>query len=163
VGAEGALQRLQGAEEVGALAVEHVDEEHAREVELLGALPQADRVDLGTHDRVDDEDGRLADAQGAERVGHEARLAGRVDQVDLAVVPLERAQRRADRHLARLLVGVGIRGRGSRPGPTPSRLTAPAWIQQRLVDRGLPAAAMADEGDVPDAVRPVHAMSPLLE
>ena len=45
----------------------------------------------------------------------------------------------------------------------PSRLMAPAWIQQRLVDRGLPAAAMADEGDVPDAVRPVHALSPLLE
>jgi hypothetical protein len=39
VGAEGALQRLQGAEEVGALAVEHVHEEHARQVELLGTLP----------------------------------------------------------------------------------------------------------------------------
>src|SRR3712207_7291428 len=38
--AEGALERLERAEEVGALAVEHVHEEKAREPELLGALPQ---------------------------------------------------------------------------------------------------------------------------
>ena len=34
--------------------------------------------------------------------------------------------------------------------------------QQRLVQRGLAAAAVADEGDVPDAVGPMHASSPLL-
>ena len=162
VGAEGGLQRLEGAEEVGALAVEHVDEEHPRQVELLGALPQADRVDLGAHDRVDHEDGRFADPQGAERVGDEAGLARGVDEVDLALVPVERAQRRADRHLARLLVGVGIGGRVAiqdRAQP----VDGAGLEQQRLVDRGLPAAAMADKGDVPDAVRPVHALSPLLE
>jgi cell wall assembly regulator SMI1 len=53
-------------------------------VELGGARPQALRVDLDAHDGVDDEDRRLADAQRAERVGHEARLARRVEQVDLA-------------------------------------------------------------------------------
>ena len=44
----------------------------------------------------------------------------------------------------------------------PSRLVAPAE-QEGLVQRGLPAAAVADEGDVADAVgRLVHAATPLL-
>ena len=112
--AEGGLELVERAEEVGALAVEHVHEDHPREVELGGALPQARRRDLDAHHGVDDEDGRLADAQRAERVGDEAGLTGRVDQVDLAVVPLERAEVRADRHLPRLLVGVGVRDRSCR-------------------------------------------------
>ena len=94
VRAEGGLERLERAEEVGALAVEHVHEDHPRDVELGGALPQAQRRDLDAHDGVDDEDRRLADAQRAERVGDEARLAGRVEQVDLAVLPLEASSAR---------------------------------------------------------------------
>jgi hypothetical protein len=89
VRAEGTLQGLEGAEEVGTLAVEHVHEDHPGEVELLGALPQARGVDLDAHHGVDHEDRRLADPQGAEGVGHEARLARGVDEVDLALVPLE--------------------------------------------------------------------------
>src|SRR4051794_18547382 len=88
--------------------------------------------------------------------------ARRGDDGDLVVVTLERAQRRADRHLARLLVGVGIGGRvpiQDRAQP----VDGAGLEQQCLVDRGLAAATMADEGDVPDAVRPVHALSPLLE
>src|ERR1700731_3757239 len=65
-------------------AVEHVDEQHPRDVMLGGDLPQPARADLDAHHAVDDEDRRLADAQRAERVGDEARLAGRVEQVDLA-------------------------------------------------------------------------------
>ena len=41
VRAEGGLEALERAEEVGPLAVEHVHEDHPREVELLGPLPQA--------------------------------------------------------------------------------------------------------------------------
>ncbi len=43
-----------------------------------------------------------------ERVGDEARLAGRVDQVDLAAVVLERGHGGADRHPALLLVGLEV-------------------------------------------------------
>jgi len=111
VRAEGLLAGLQRAEEVGALAVEHVHEDHPREVELLGACPQAARGDLDAHDGVDDEDGRLADAHRAEGVGDEAGLARGVEQVDLALVPFEGAERRGDRHLAGLLVGLGVRDR----------------------------------------------------
>ena len=85
VRAERGLQRLERAVEVGALAVEHVDEEHAGDVALGGDLPQPPRRDLGAHHGVDHEDRRLADAQRAERVGDEARLTRGVEEVDLAV------------------------------------------------------------------------------
>ena len=65
-------------------------------------------VHLDAHHGVDHEHRRLAHAQRAERVGDEARLARGVEQVDLALLPLERAERGRDRHLPRLLVGVGV-------------------------------------------------------
>jgi len=46
VRAEGGLQGLQGAEEVGPFAVEHVHEDQSRQVQLSGALPQP-RPDAG--------------------------------------------------------------------------------------------------------------------
>ena len=85
VRAEGGLQRVERAEEVGPLAVEHVHVDQARHAELGGARPQPLRRDLDAHHGVDHEDGRLAHAQRAERVGDERGLAGRVDQVDLDV------------------------------------------------------------------------------
>ncbi len=63
VRAEGGLEGVERPEEVGPLAVEHVHEHHAGDVELGGALPEALRRDLDAHDGVDDEDGRLAHAQ----------------------------------------------------------------------------------------------------
>ena len=48
---EGALELLERAEEVGALAVEHVHEQHPRDVELGGPRPQAARRDLDAHAR----------------------------------------------------------------------------------------------------------------
>ncbi len=162
VRAEGVLQRLQRAKEVRALAVEHVHEDHAGEVELLRARPQAARRDLDAHHAVDDEDRRLADAHRAERVGDEARLAGRVDEVDLAVVPLKRAERERDRHVARLLVGLGVRhGRAVEHRAEPvGRLRLE---EQRLVQRRLAAATVTDKGYVANAVsRLVHAAAPLL-
>ena len=157
VRAEGVLAGLQRAEEVGALAVEHVHEDHPREVELLGARPQPPRAHLDAHDAVDDEDRRLGDAHRAQRVGDEARLAGRVEEVDLAPLPLERAQRQRDRHLARLLVGLGVRhGRAVEHGAQPVRRAG--LEQECLVQRRLAAAAMADQSYVADAVsRLVHA------
>ena len=84
---ERGLQRLERAEEVGTLAVEHVHVQHPCDVELGGPLPQPPGADLRAHHRVDHEHRRLADPQRAERVGDEARLARRVEQVDLALAP----------------------------------------------------------------------------
>ena len=96
VGAERRLQLLQRAEEVGALAVEHVDEQHPRDVELGGARPQARGGDLDAHHPVDHEHRRLTHSQRAQRVRYEARLPRSVEQVDLALSPLKRAQRGGD-------------------------------------------------------------------
>ena len=47
------LHLTERAEEVGALAVEHVDEEHAGDPELVGALPDPRRADLDPHDAAE--------------------------------------------------------------------------------------------------------------
>ncbi len=103
--------RLEHAEEVGALAVEHVDEEDARKLLLLGALPDSRGVDLDPHHAAEHDDDSLDDTQRRECVGLEAGVAGRVDEVDLAVLPLEVAQRPRQRHAAPLLVLVPVRDR----------------------------------------------------
>jgi len=140
---------IEDAVEVGALAVEHVDEDDARELVLLGALPDAGRVDLDAHDAAQHDDDALDDPQRRIRVGLEAGVAGRVDEVDLPVVPLEMAERAGERHAAFLLVLVPVGGR--RPlldSPEPVRLSR--LEEQRFDERGLPDAAVAGDGDVPD-------------
>ena len=102
------LQRGERAVEVGALAVEHVHEDDARELELLGARPHAGGVHLDAHHAGDDDERALDDAQARDRVGLEARVAGRVDQVDLASLPLEVRERRGERHLPLVLVLVPV-------------------------------------------------------
>ena len=44
--AEGGLERIEGAEEVGALAVEHVDEDEPGQAAGVGPLPEPLGVDL---------------------------------------------------------------------------------------------------------------------
>ena len=75
VGAEGALQRVERGEEVGALAVEHVDEDEAGQALVVGAAPEPLGVDLDPRRRVDHDDRGVGDAQRGDRVGDEARLA----------------------------------------------------------------------------------------
>ncbi len=124
-------RRLEHAEEVGALTVEHVHEEHTRELLLLGALPDARGVDLDPHHAAENDDDSLDDPQRRERVGLEAGVARRVDEVDLAVLPLEVAERARQGHPPALLVLVPVRDR--RPlldAAEPIRL--PGLEEQRL-------------------------------
>ena len=159
--AERRLQRIQRAKEVGALAVEHVDEDQPRDVQLLGAPPEALRRNLHPHHRIDDEDRRLAYAQGTERIGDERGIAGRVEEVDAAFVPLEGVQGDADRHPPRLLVRIVVRDRravGDRAQPR----RRPGLEEQRLEQGGLAARPVSDEGHVANPIRRlVHAGSPL--
>jgi hypothetical protein len=140
---EGGLEALEHAEEVGPLAVEHVHVDEPGDAQLTGALPQPLGADLDAEDAVDHEDGGLADAERAQRVGDERRLAGGVDEVDLHVPPLERRERRGDRHPPRLLVFVGVRDRravGHRAEPG----RRACLVQEGLVQRRLPAPPVAD-------------------
>jgi hypothetical protein len=139
---EGRLERVQRAEEVGPLAVEHVHVDQARDAELLRALPEALGADLDAEHAVDDEHGGFAHPQRAERVGDERRLARGVDEVDLHVPPFERRERGRDRHPAGLLVLVGVRDRRSVGHRAESGRRA-GLVQERLVQRRLPAPSVA--------------------
>ena len=149
--AEGALERLQGPEEVGPLAVEHVDEDEAGKAFAVSALPEPLGVDLDAHHRVHDNHRGIDHPKRRDRVGDEARLPGRVDQVDLASVVLKRGDRGADRHLALVLVPLEV-GDGGAVLDTAEAVDDTGLEEQRFVERRLAAAAMADQGDVPDSV-----------
>ena len=131
------LQRLERGREVGALPVEQVDVRDARQPELLAALPQADRRDLDAEHARDDEQRALDDPQRAERLGLEARIAGRVDQVELAAVPGRGRERRGDRQSASALVVVVIRDGGA-VGDAPEAADLARLVEQRLGQRRLP-------------------------
>ena len=120
-------QRLEDAEEVGALAVEHVHEHDAREAEVGRALPEPRRADLDAHHAAGDEERALDDAQRGDRVALEAGVAGRVDEVDLArpATPRGRATPGATSDAC-----ARRRPKSATVEPAwtlPSRLTAPAW------------------------------------
>ena len=101
--------------------------------------------------RVDHDNRGVDHAQRGDGVGDEAWIARRVDQVDLAAVVLERGDRGADRHLALLLVGFVVGGGRPVVGP-PEAVDDPGLEQERLVERRLPGAAVADQGDVANPV-----------
>ena len=150
--AERGLKRLEGAEEVGALAVEHVHEYEPGEAGLVGAAPEALGVDLDAHDAVDDDDRGVDHPESRERVGDEARLARGVDQVDLAPVVLERGDGGVDRHLTSLLVGLEV-GDGRAVLHLAEAVRHPGLEEDRLGEARLPRPSVADQGDVSNPVR----------
>src|SRR5438477_2073047 len=142
-------QRVEGAKEIGALAVEHVHDHDAREVALLGPLPGAGRLHLDAHDGADHNERSLDDPQRGDHVALEAWVAGRVDQVDLAALPLEMAERRGQRHLPLVVVVVPVAGRIA--GLDRAEPVDRAGLEEhRLDERGLTRRAVADDGDVAD-------------
>ena len=153
------LQRAEDAEEVRALAVEHVHKEHAREVAVGRALPVARCLHLDAHDPADNEEGTLDDADRGHRVTDEAGVARRVDQIDLAVMPLQMADRRGERHLSSLLVLVPVGDCGA--GLDRAEPVRRAGLKEhRFDERRLSGTAVSDDGDVANLPRLVgHASS----
>ena len=155
------LERVERREEVGPLAVEQVHEDEAREAQLLAAFPQPLRPHLDAHDARHRHDRALHHPERAQHVGLEAGLAGRVDQVDRAALPVEVRDRGRDRHLAPALLVVEVRD-GRLLGDAPQPVHGARLEQQGLDERGLAGAAMADHGDVSDlaGLRSRHAWPP---
>src|SRR6059058_1118244 len=153
------LQRAEHAEEIGALAVEHVHEQNARQVALRRPGPVPSRLHLDTHHAAHDEQRTFDDAKRGDRVSDESRVAGRVDQVDLAVLPLRVADARGERHVSSLLVLVPVGNRRPRlDRPEPVRRAG--LEQHRFHERRLSRPAVSDDGDVANLPRLVgHASS----
>ena len=144
--------RVEHAEEVCALAVEHVHEEDAREPGFFGTRPVTRCLHLDAHHGADAEERAFDDAQRCNRVALEAGVAGCVDQVDLASLPLEVTDGRRERHLAPLLVIVPVADRGARlDRAQPVRRLG--LEEQRLDERGLSRPTVSDDGDVADLAR----------
>ena len=101
-------QALERAEEIGALPIEHVHEDDAREAAVLAALPVPRRLHLDSHDGAYDEERAFDDAQRRDRVTLEARISRRVDEVDLPALPFQVRNRGGERHLSPLLVVVPV-------------------------------------------------------
>ena len=79
---------LHAALEVGADAVHLVDEADARHLVRVGLAPHRLGLRLDTGDRVEHRDRAVEDAQRPLDLDREVDVAGRVDDVDLAVAPL---------------------------------------------------------------------------
>ena len=142
-----ALELAERAEEVRPLAIEHVDEEHARQPELVGALPDPARPHLDTHHAAQDEERPLDDAERAARLTLEARIAGHVDEVQLAPLPVEVRERERDRHPPLLLVVVPVADR--RAALNRPQAVQLAGLEEKRFDQGrLAGPTMADDGDV---------------
>ncbi len=154
-------KRFERAEEVGALAVEHVHEDDAREAELVGELPRARRTHLDAHDRGDGHERALDDTRGAAQLALERRIAGNVDEVDLPVLPLGVLERHRDGELPLVLVLVGVRDRRARfDRAEPVDLAR--LEEERLDERRLSRPAVADDGDVADLCGLGHGLALLL-
>ena len=146
--------------EIGAIAVEVVDEHDAGLLQLVAAAPQPRGHDLDAGDGRDGEERALDHAQRAERVRDEAWIAGGVEDVELVALVLGVQQRARDRHRAPLLVLVVIRHRAAVRHGAQARDRA-RLEEQRLRERRLAASAVADERDVADLLgRERHAVPP---
>ena len=110
---EALLEGLEGAEEVGALAVETVDHDGPGQPVLVGVLPDLLRLHLHAGHRIHDDDGRARRAQSRPRVGHEVAVSGGVDQVEAVALPVAEGDGGAERDLALDLVGVEVGGGGA--------------------------------------------------
>src|SRR5581483_471951 len=76
-------------------------------------------------------------------------VPGRVDEVDLAALPVEVEERAGERHRAPVLVLVPVGDRAALlDRAEPRRLSR--LEEQRLHERGLPDPAVTDDGDVAD-------------
>ena len=143
---EAVADHLDAAPEVGADAVHLVDEAEARHVVLVGLAPHRLGLRLDTGDRVEHRDRAVEDAQRPLDLDREVDVAGRVDDVDLAVAPLRGGRGRRDRDAALLLLDHVVHDRGAFVHLA-DLVGAAGVVEDALGRRGL---ARVDVGHDPD-------------
>ena len=146
---EGPDDRFKSARERGVLAIDLVDHEQARELELLGVSPRFFGLHLDARHPVHDDEGAVQDAQGGLGVRDEGAVAGRIDDVELDLLPLQVAEGGRDRHLAGdlLLVEVGDRVPLVDPAET---VDGAGGEQERGREGRLSGGAVTDDADIAD-------------
>ena len=124
----------------------------AGDAAVVGDAPRNLGLHLDAFDRGHDEDGEVGDAQRGGDVADEVGVARRVDDVDLVALVLERGDRQRHRDAAAGLFGVEV-GDGVAVLDLPEPGDRARHEEQRLGERGLPGAAVADQRDVADLLR----------
>jgi hypothetical protein len=142
------LQVLERVVHAGALAVEPGDEADGRQAALLAPGPHLLGLDL------DLAAGRAQHQHHAGRrheavvgVVQERRVSWRVDQTQLVLLPGDVMERRGDRGLAALLLGLGVE-RGRAVVDAADARGRAGGEQHGVGDAGLARAALPDDGDV---------------
>ena len=133
-------------------AVDPVHDDQAAEPAVFREFHHALRHRVDAVDRADDDHRRLDGLERAQRAAEEIGIPRGVDDVDALALRLEAADRRVERVLQRLLLGIEIaHGRPARQrplGPDGSRLREQGFGQQRLA-----RACLTHQGDVADVRR----------
>ena len=156
LGAEPLLDLVDGAEKIGSLAVELVDERHPRHMVFVGLTP--DRLALRLHPLAGGEDDHrpVEDAQGSLHLGGEIDVAGSVDEVHRHVAPAEAHRRGVDRDPTLLLFGIEI-GDGRSLVDVTETVARLGVEEHPLGERCLPGVDVGDDADVADAGQlPAH-------
>ena len=148
------LQRLahrrQRPLEAGAVAIEPVDDDEARHRQLVGRRPDLFGLHHDAADGVDDDHRGVGDVQRRARVGEEIAHAGRVDQIDLLLVPFGVGDARRERVLARDLFFVEV-GHRRAVVDLPEAIDHAGIAEDGGGELGFAGSAVPDEGDVSDA------------
>ena len=150
VGVEAILDHLDATLEVGADTVHLVDEAHARHVVLVGLAPHRLGLWLDSGDGVEHRDRAVEHAQRALDLDGEVDVAGRVDDVDLAVGPVRSGGRGRDGDAALLLLDHVVHHRGALVDLT-DLVRATGVVEDALGGGGLARVDVGHDPDVPHA------------
>ena len=107
-----------------------------------------------------DQDGPVEDGQGAFDLGHEVRVAGGVDEVDLEVADRERDDGRADGDAAATFDGVGV-GDGVTVVDAAEVGADAGLVEEALGQRGLAGVDVRDDAEVEPGLVQVHSVTAL--
>ena len=143
---------LQGGEDTGEIAVILIglgDVEHAGHVGVLEVFPAALGADGDAVFRGAEDHAGLNGAQGAHHVARKIEKARAVEHVDLAAAEVDRRDAGRDRDLALDLFGIVIAD-GVAVGGLALTVDRTRHVQHALGERGLAAAAMAEQAHVTD-------------
>ena len=145
------LQSRERAEEVGAGAVELVDENNARDVIAIGQAPVGLRLGLHAGHALNDEDGAVQHAQAAVHLDVEVDVARRINDIDPGIMPFARdgGGGDGDPPLALLL---HVIGRGVAVVHLPDPVGHAGVVQDPLGRGGLARVDMRGDADVANLV-----------
>ncbi len=147
--AERGAQGVERRRRVGVLAVALVEHEAGRDAGLAPGPDRRLEPGLDATRRVHHEQRGIGGVEAFDHLGHEIRVAGRVDDRDLVLAVLEGADREAQRPVLLLLLGLVVEVRGAIVHAAQARDRAGS--KEHLLRKGrLAAPGMAGEHDAPD-------------